>query len=107
MNTKNIHIAIQEFKQLVQNQYSTAEITLFGSVAKNTFNNESDIDLLVLLPVEVNNTIEMELFSLAYDIELKYEVVLGVIVYSKQFWGTKKAAAMALYKNIELEGMVV
>jgi hypothetical protein len=55
----------------------------------------------------VNNAIEEQVFDLAYDIELEYGVVIGTIVYSKEFWSSKQAASMPLYKNIQRESLFV
>jgi len=40
---------------------------------------DSDIDLLVLLRFELNNSIEEEVFDLGYEVELKYNIVLGIM----------------------------
>lgn len=42
-----------------------------------------------------------------YDMELKYSVVFGVIVYEKAFWNSDLAAVMPLHQNIDREGLAV
>jgi hypothetical protein len=44
---------------------------------------------------------------LAYDIELEYGLVIGTIVYPKDFWYSDRAATMPLYKSIQKEGVLV
>ena len=83
------------------------ELRIFGSVARGDYHENSDIDILVVLPGQVNNAVEERVFDMAYDIELEYGVIIGTIVYSKEFWSSEQAASMPLYKNIQRESLFV
>jgi predicted nucleotidyltransferase len=108
MNKKQIETAIQSLKERLVKLYGhDVELRIFGSVAKDDYHEDSDIDILVVLPSQVNNAIEEQVFDLAYDIELEYGVIIGTIVYSKEFWYSEQAALMPLYKNIQREGLSV
>lgn len=108
MTKRDIQTAIKEFKKRLIDKFGVeTETYLFGSVARGDYGAYSDIDILVLLPFEPNNSIEEEIFDLAYDIELEYNIVFGIIVYSKTFWNSGKANIMPLYKNIKKEGVCV
>ncbi|MBI5187360.1 MAG: nucleotidyltransferase domain-containing protein [Nitrospinae bacterium] len=105
MDELNIKIAIEELKKrLIDKLGANTEVYLFGSVARGDFARSSDIDLLVLIDGEVNNSIEEEVFDLAYDVELQCNVVFGIVVYSRDFWNSRAASYMPLYKNIKREG---
>jgi len=82
-------------------------LILFGSAARGICGPESDIDILILLPDNVNTRIEEKVIGIAYDIELQHDVVFGIIVYSKDFWCSGVAAVMPLHKNISAEGIHV
>lgn len=108
MTKGDIETAIQEFKKkMIEKFGAETEIYLFGSAARGDYTIYSDIDLLVLLPLETNNSIEEQVFDYGYDIELRYGVVFGIIVYSKMFWNSETAGSMPLYKNIKREGLFV
>jgi len=108
MNQTQIEQAIQALKKELINRFGAeVELRIFGSVARGDYREYSDIDLLVVLPVKVDNTVEEQIFDMAYDIELEYGLVIGTIVYSKDFWYSDRAAAMPLYKNIQREGLFV
>jgi len=108
MNRTQIEKTLQILKQQLVRRFGTeVELRLFGSVARGDYHEHSDIDILVLLPVEVDNAIEEEVFDMAYDIELEYGLVIGTIVYSKDFWHSDRAAVMPLYKNIQREGLFI
>ena len=108
MNQTQIEKAIQALKKELINRFGAeVELRIFGSVARGDYREYSDIDILVVLPVVVNNAVEEQVFDLAYDIELEYGLVIGTIVYSKEFWYSDRAASMPLYKNIQREGLFV
>lgn len=70
MNSKvEILEKLTELKPLLEKEYSVNSIGLFGSFAEGSFNDESDIDLLVSL----NKPIGWKFFTL----ELYLEKVFG------------------------------
>lgn len=106
MKRKNIETAINELKKrLVKRFGADIEMHLFGSVARGDYKYDSDIDVLVLIAGKVNNTLEEEVFDLAYDIELEYSVVFGIVVYQKEFWYSELGTSMPLYKNVQQDGV--
>lgn len=108
MDQAQIEKAIQALKEGLINRFGPdVELRIFGSVARGDYQEQSDIDLLVVLPGPVNNAVEEQVFDMAYDVELEYGLVIGTIVYSKDFWYSDHAAAMPLYKNIQREGLLV
>jgi len=103
-----IEETLRGFKsKLVRDFGPETEIYLFGSAARGEYGPASDIDLLILLPFNPDTAVEERIFDLAYDVELEYGVVFGIIVYSKTFWDSDIARSMPLHKNIELEGVGV
>jgi uncharacterized protein len=108
MNQAQIEKAIQALKKELINRFgSGVELRIFGSVARGDYHEHSDVDILVVLPGPVGNAVEEQVFDMAYDTELEYGLVIGTIVYSKDFWCSDRAAAMPLYKNIQREGLSV
>jgi hypothetical protein len=43
-----------------------------------------------LVPGEVDTRLEELIFDLAYEVELKYNVVFGLVVHVKEFWASEK-----------------
>jgi len=108
MKTQNIQNAIRILRERLIKRFGKGlKIYLFGSIARGDYDADSDIDVLVLLPFESNHSVEEEIFDIAYDIELDYDVVFGIIVYSLDFWISHKARAMPLYKIVDSEGIPV
>jgi uncharacterized protein len=106
MNRKIIRRSISELKKILVNRFGNIiELYLFGSVARNDFGPESDIDVLVLLPGGDNMSLKKEVVDLAYDIELKYNIVFGIVVCSTEFWRSEKAAVMPFHRNLQREAL--
>jgi predicted nucleotidyltransferase len=108
MNEENIRSSISELKRVLTNHFGNEiELYLFGSVARSDYHPESDIDILVLIPGKVDTSLKEEVIGLAYDIELEYDVVFGIVVRSKEFWASEKAAFMPFHQNVQREAVRV
>jgi predicted nucleotidyltransferase len=106
MNAKNIKESVADLKRILSEYFGTdIEIYIFGSVARNDYRADSDIDILVLLPGKVNTAREEEVIDLAYEVELKHNVVFGIVVYSKEFWSSMKAQVMPFHQNVQKEAV--
>lgn len=99
--------ALLELKARIFERFPDAEIILYGSKARGDADEESDIDVLVLLNQEVDDYLREGIFSLSFKIELKYDVIFGILVESKQFWNTDLARAMPIHWSIDKEGIPV
>jgi len=58
---------------------------------------------LALFPGEVDTALEEEIFDLAYEVELENDVVFGVVVQSKEFWDSERAAVTPFHQNLQRE----
>ncbi|RJS73089.1 nucleotidyltransferase domain-containing protein [Methanophagales archaeon] len=100
------YLAIREYKRRIKDKFEDAEVVLFGSKARGEGDVYSDIDILVLLDRKVDNSVEEEIFDIGFEVELKYDVVFGVVVYTKRFWDSV-GKLLPLHENIEREGVVI
>ncbi len=106
MNEYDIKSSIAELKEVLIDTFDEGiELYLFGSVARHEYSPESDIDILVLFPGEVDTKLKIEIIDLAFDIGLKNDVVFNVIVRSKRYWKSKRAAVTPFQRNLEKEAL--
>ncbi len=96
-----VKVVTRRFKTIVEKKYNVIDMKLFGSSARGTQGQNSDIDIMVKLD-EVNRDIEENLYDIAYELELEYDCLIDVIVISDD-WNIK----IPLYQKIEQEGIVI
>ncbi len=104
--TSNEQAAIAEFTTQIRDLFPgrILSITLFGSKARGDSDTESDIDLLVLVDAE-SNEFRSELWRVASDISLEYNVVLSVRVYAQARWAEAQRIRLPLYRAVAGDGI--
>ena len=100
-----IHKIVKELKTKISDKYELHEVRIFGSSASGKRRADSDIDVFVRLP-EVNRQIEENLFDIAYELELKYDCLIDLIVFSDEALKGQYAQT-PLYREVLSEGAVV
>lgn len=101
---------LSELAELLHQAYGKRlkAVILYGSVARGTHTNDSDVDIMVLVDgdnVELREYDEM-LSDISTDISLKYLKVLSIIDISYQEY-QKWKQTLPLYKNVSKEGVVL
>jgi excisionase family DNA binding protein len=99
--------ALLELKKRLLQSFSVAGIILYGSKARGDFDEESDMDILIILKNKVDDNIREEIFSMSFKIEIKYDVIFGILVEPEDFWSSPLAEAMPIHCTINREGVLV
>ena len=99
--------ALRELKQKLLTRFPEAEMMLYGSKARGEGEEDSDIDLLILVDGPVTREVKEEIVSIAYEVELTYDLVFGLLVESRSFWQSPLAQTMPLHWNVDREGVLL
>ncbi len=102
-NVKEL-LADLEFRLIDLFKSDLEKIILFGSYANGNYNNESDIDLIVLIKNTELNLFEDEIADIVVDMIGKYSIYPSLMLENKTLFyeiGDREA----LYKNIINEGI--
>lgn len=99
------------FQQLIPQVVSIygdllVSVILYGSVARGTQTEESDIDIALMLKSEETKDMRERMTDAVVDLELEYNKVLSVLrIDYKQFrlWEN----TMPFYKNMKKEGVIL
>ena len=84
-----------------------AILILYGSYARGDYDEQSDIDLLILLDKEkITHDDRVRISYPLYDIQFDLGVLISPVVYSKQLWGNKHMIT-PFYENVSKEGVVL
>ncbi len=84
------------------------EVILFGSCARGEFDNESDVDIMILLDIPKENVREErdKLDPVIWDLDVKYDydLLFAPIIKSQQEFN-QWIEAIPFYKNVRDEGI--
>lgn len=102
MNTRERFLT--SIKQTVQALDPQAEIILYGSRARGDARDDSDWDVLILVPYAVDLQEEQRFRHKLFDLELQYGQVISTHVTSIQEWNDRRSAS-PMYQHIFREGL--
>lgn len=98
--------AIDAFKGRVQKAFGSRlrDLKLFGSRAREEGDEESDLDVLVLLDF-APTAVRGKIFEIAADIFLEYEIDISPLVMSQEHFEDMKRRERLLPQEIERDGV--
>lgn len=79
MNRNEIILALRRFKERNQNKYRIVKIGIFGSAARDTMKEQSDIDVVVVLEKQDLFTI----IGIKQDLEKQLQQAVDIVSYRK------------------------
>lgn len=87
---------------------SMKKVVLYGSYARGDYQENSDIDIMILtsLSDEEIRKIEFKVYDIAFEYEMMYEVMISVNVKNEEhfnYW----LGALPYYDNVKREGIVL
>jgi len=97
------YIILKELKNNISHKFNIIEMKLFGSLAKGKNTKNSDIDVFLCVS-QLTPEIEIELFAYAYDLELKYDCLIDLIVFD-DISLENKYKITPIYQKIIKEGI--
>jgi predicted nucleotidyltransferase len=65
-------IALGELKNKILLKFNVIQIILFGSKARGDYNEDSDIDILVIVSDQDNHKNRMKLYDIVFEVNIKH-----------------------------------
>ncbi len=90
---------------LLQQRFPVKRVILYGSKARGTDDEESDIDLLVLTSRELGWRERGAVTDALFDIEMDHGVVISALVISEHQWSTGHYAVLPFHDEVERHGV--
>jgi len=100
--TNNEKKALKELKKEVLKLYPEAKLILFGSKVRGDFDEESDVDVLVVMP-ELNFDKKEIIWDISNEINWKFDTNISLKVLKKE---DLKKYNLSFYKEVKKEGIL-
>jgi len=104
--SENEKKALEKLYKLTKNRWPDAEFMIFGSKATGNSDNESDLDLLVLLPSKITQQIKQEIIHQVFEINMEYDTNISPLIISKEDWHGR-LSILPIYYFIQKEGIAI
>lgn len=104
--TKNQINALSDYLTILKKKYrdKIVDVLLFGSVARGDYDEESDIDILVIVK-NGENRLRDEVSMASYEPMLRNDVVISSLVMDEMMYNWHRKYKDPLYKVIKREGI--
>lgn len=81
-------------------------VILFGSYVRGDYDEESDIDIMILADIDDSdtNTYTRQLYDTLYEFELEHDCVLSLCVVPEDRFNRFKGI-LPFYRNVDREGV--
>ena len=111
MNTTTINNITDEVSVKVRNVLGDKlrKIILYGSCARGNYNNDSDIDVMVLADIRNDNELqELEkiVWGIGWDIGFEHDIMVSVFLKDLRHFN-EWLGSTAYYQNITNDGVVL
>src|SRR3972149_3240951 len=108
--TEHERQALAELVERLRQRYGDdlLRVVLFGSKARGDFDEESDLDVLVVvkhIPDESYWQHRSEIVENTYDLELKHDVVFSLLVLDEERSEERRQWNLLINRNIEHDGI--
>ncbi len=97
--------ALQEAPKRIGAEFAVDRIVLFGSVVRGEEDEESDVDLLIVLQDPPNHQVRNSISRLLLDINLQYDTNLSGLVVDRKAWDEGQLTVLPIHEEIKEEGM--
>ena len=98
-------LALDEVMTALKNDWSSAKFKIFGSKVSGTFDEESDLDLLIMLPCPVTNEIRRQIVHKVSDINFAYGTNISALIVSEDDWQKSPLSLLPIHAFVEEEGV--
>jgi len=99
-------LALREYLQRLRQEYGreVLSVKLYGSKVRGDHHEDSDLDLLLRVGQD-NRQAYAKMYLIASDIELKYDLILGMMLVGPTHYNLMRRLGEPLYQNVQREGV--
>jgi len=105
--SSNLQAALEAVRDRLTAQFEIDRVVVFGSAAWGRPDEESDVDVLIVLKDELDLETEDRISRVIFEINLEYDTNLSELIVDRHTWDYGLASAMPLHEAIEKRGIPV
>lgn len=103
--TKSEMEALSKLITDIKLSWPNAKFKLFGSKVKGIADEESDMDLLIILPCDITEDIRRQIVHKIFDINITFEANISPLIMSENEWESPRFSLLPIHAFIEEEGV--
>ena len=96
--------ALNALRASLLKNYRLRDLRLFGSKAKGTDVQDSDLDVMIVLE-DYSTVVESEIDDLIFEINLEYDCFITALLFSQKELEWGPLSDSPIYKRIQEEGL--
>lgn len=98
--------AVRILREQIGSRYSLLDFRVFGSKVRGDDSHHSDIDVMIEVE-ELNPDIESEIYDIVFDINLKNDCFISLIIFTREEIEEGPLSESPIYKVIMREGVSI
>ena len=98
--------ALNALRTALDENYKLLDLRLFGSKARGTDSQDSDLDIMIVLE-DYSPTIESKIDDLIFEINLEYNCFITALFFSIEELELGPLVESPIYKKIMQEGIIL
>jgi predicted nucleotidyltransferase len=101
----HIYQALKAAQEQITKEFAVDRLMLFGSVARGTADEESDVDLLIVLKERPSHQVRNRISSIILGINLEYDANLSNLIVDQNAWDEGPLFVLPIYAEIQQQGI--
>jgi len=97
--------ALREIKARITKRFSVVDFLLYGSAARGEAEDESDLDLMIILSDPVSRIKRHEITDIVFDANLQFGTNFSTLVIDHKSWKSGLVSVLPLREEIIREGI--
>jgi predicted nucleotidyltransferase len=97
--------ALRIIKAKVSAAFSVVDFLLYGSTARGEADEESDLDLMIVVSEPISRFKRHEITDIVFDVNLEFGTNFSTLVVDKESWETGMLSVLPLRDEIIRDGI--